>query len=69
LKTATFWMPSIIKSTGITNSLHMGFLTAIPYAVAVVAILLNARHSNCKNRDHIREAGDGMKGQGLHFSV
>jgi MFS family permease len=41
-----FWMPSIIKSTGITNSLHIGLLTAIPYAVAVVAMLLNARHSN-----------------------
>ena len=41
-----FWMPSIIKSTGITNSLHIGLLTAIPYAVATVAMLLNARHSN-----------------------
>ena len=41
-----FWMPSIIKSTGITNSLHIGLLTAIPYSVAVVAMLLNARHSN-----------------------
>nr|BFE97906.1 hypothetical protein GCM10020185_84420 [Pseudomonas brassicacearum subsp. brassicacearum] len=41
-----FWMPSIIKSTGITNSLHIGLLTAIPYSVAVVVMLLNARHSN-----------------------
>ena len=39
-------IPSIIKSTGITNSLHIGLLTAIPYSVAVVAMLLNARHSN-----------------------
>lgn len=62
-------MPSIIKSTGITSSLHIGFLTAIPYAVAVVAMLLNARHANCKKSEHLREAGDGMKGQGLHFSV
>ncbi|RWU19157.1 MFS transporter [Pseudomonas alkylphenolica] len=41
-----FWMPSIIKSAGITSSLEIGLLTAIPYGVAVVAMLLNARHSN-----------------------
>ena len=41
-----FWMPSIIKSAGITSSLHIGLLTAIPYGVAAVAMLLNARHSN-----------------------
>lgn len=41
-----FWMPSIIKSAGISSSLHIGLLTAIPYGVAMVAMLLNARHSN-----------------------
>lgn len=41
-----FWMPSIIKSAGISNSLHIGLLTAIPYSVAVIAMTLNARHSN-----------------------
>jgi MFS family permease len=41
-----FWMPSIIKSAGISNSLHIGLLTAIPYTVAVIAMTLNARHSN-----------------------
>jgi MFS family permease len=41
-----FWMPSIIQSAGITSSLHIGLLTAIPYSVAVVAMTLNARHSH-----------------------
>lgn len=41
-----FWMPSIIKSAGITSSFDIGLLTAIPYGVAVIAMLLNARHSN-----------------------
>ncbi|QJQ19795.1 MFS transporter [Pseudomonas sp. SK] len=41
-----FWMPSIIKSAGVTSSLEIGLLTAIPYSVAVIAMLLNARHSN-----------------------
>lgn len=41
-----FWMPSIIKSAGVTSSLEIGLLTAIPYGVAVIAMFLNARHSN-----------------------
>jgi MFS family permease len=41
-----FWMPSIIKSAGITNTVQIGLLTAIPYGVATVIMLLNARHSN-----------------------
>ncbi|WP_390897442.1 MFS transporter [Pseudomonas taiwanensis] len=41
-----FWMPSIIKSAGVTSSLEIGLLTAIPYSVAVIAMFLNARHSN-----------------------
>ncbi|MGJ7551225.1 MFS transporter [Pseudomonas alloputida] len=41
-----FWMPSIIKSAGVTSTLEIGLLTAIPYSVAVVAMFLNARHSN-----------------------
>ncbi|WP_444756708.1 MFS transporter [Pseudomonas sp. A014] len=41
-----FWMPSIIKSAGITSTFEIGLLTAIPYGVAVIAMLLNARHSN-----------------------
>ena len=41
-----FWMPSIIKSAGVTSSLEIGLLTAIPYGVAVMAMFLNARHSN-----------------------
>ncbi|MGF6394085.1 MFS transporter [Pseudomonas plecoglossicida] len=41
-----FWMPSIIKSAGVTSSLEIGLMTAIPYSVAVIAMFLNARHSN-----------------------
>ena len=40
-----FWMPSIIKNAGVSGSLQIGLLTAIPYSVALVVMLLNARHS------------------------
>jgi D-galactonate transporter len=36
----TFWMPQLIKNTGITNPLNIGLLTAIPYAAAGIAMLL-----------------------------
>lgn len=41
-----FWMPSIIKSAGVSNPFDIGLLTAIPYGIAVIAMTLNARHSN-----------------------
>src|SRR5476651_881804 len=30
-----FWLPSIIKATGVQDPLHIGLLTAIPYGVAI----------------------------------
>jgi nitrate/nitrite transporter NarK len=35
-----FWMPSIIKSTGVTDLLGIGMLSAIPYAAATIVMIL-----------------------------
>ena len=35
----SFWLPTIIKQTGVADPLTIGFLTAIPYIVAVVAMV------------------------------
>lgn len=35
----SFWVPTIIKQTGISNPLSIGLLTAIPYFAAVVAMI------------------------------
>lgn len=40
-----FWLPSIIKASGVKSTLNIGLLTAIPYLSAVVAMLWNASHS------------------------
>jgi MFS family permease len=40
-----FWLPSIIKASGVKSTLNIGLLTAIPYLSAVVAMILNAWHS------------------------
>ena len=36
----SFWLPTLIKATGINNPLDVGFLSAIPYIAAVAAMLV-----------------------------
>lgn len=36
----TFWLPTLIKDAGVQGVFNIGLLTAIPYLVAVVAMLL-----------------------------
>lgn len=42
----TFWMPTLIKAAGVKGVLNVGLFTAIPYAAAVVAMLLLGRSSD-----------------------
>ena len=42
----SLWMPQIIKGFGNLSNLEVGFLTAIPSAVAVVASIMVGRHSD-----------------------
>ncbi|AIO69530.1 MFS transporter [Burkholderia oklahomensis] len=46
----TFWMPTLVKSTGITDTLQIGLLSAIPFAVAIVVMNLFG-HSADKRRE------------------
>ncbi|WP_118183152.1 MFS transporter [Paraburkholderia phosphatilytica] len=41
-----FWLPTIIKSTGVTDAFTIGLLSAIPFAAAVVAMLIVARSAD-----------------------
>ncbi|VVE27929.1 MFS transporter [Pandoraea capi] len=43
-----FWLPTIIKSTGVTDPLQIGLLTAIPYFFAVIAMVLVGRRSDLR---------------------
>jgi D-galactonate transporter len=42
----SFWLPTIIKQTGVTNALSIGLLSAIPWAFAAVLMVLIARHAD-----------------------
>jgi MFS family permease len=42
----SFWLPTIVKAFGVQGYLPVGLITAIPYAVAVVGMILLSRHSD-----------------------
>jgi D-galactonate transporter len=41
-----FWLPSLIKGMGVAGALDIGLLSAIPYAVAVVGMVLVSRSAD-----------------------
>jgi ACS family phthalate transporter-like MFS transporter len=41
-----YWTPTIIKQAGISNVLHIGFLSSLPYVVGAIAMLFIARSSD-----------------------
>jgi MFS transporter, ACS family, tartrate transporter len=42
----SFWLPQIIKRVSGASDFHVGILSAIPYAVAAVAMVVVGRHSD-----------------------
>jgi len=47
-----FWAPTIIQRSGVTSVIHIGLLSAVPYAVGAVGMLLFCRHSDRKLERH-----------------
>jgi len=46
----SFWMPTLLRGTGITSAVDIGLLVAVPNLVGAIAMILVSRHS-----DHTRE--------------
>jgi len=44
----SFWLPTIIKATGVTDAFMIGLLSAIPFAAAVVGMVLVSRSADRK---------------------
>ncbi|MGF6923224.1 MFS transporter [Paraburkholderia sp. 40] len=42
----SFWLPTIIKSTGVTDAFLIGLLSAVPFAAAVAAMVFVARSAD-----------------------
>lgn len=43
-----FWLPSIIKSSGINDDLQIGLLAALPYVFGAAFMVWNSRHSDLR---------------------
>jgi D-galactonate transporter len=66
----SFWLPTIIKATGVKDALTIGLLSAIPFAVAVVAMVLVARSADKRRERRWHIALPGLAGAlGLVLSV
>lgn len=44
----SFWLPAVIKGAGAKTIFEVGYLSAIPYGIGTIGILLISRHSDAK---------------------
>ena len=66
----SFWLPTIIKATGVKDAFEIGLLSAIPFAAAVVAMILVARSADKRRERRWHVALPGLAGAlGLVLSV
>lgn len=42
----SFWLPTILEDNGIKDIVHVGWLTAVPYAAAIIAMVMLGRNSD-----------------------
>jgi MFS family permease len=66
----SFWLPTLIKASGVSNTLDIGLLSAVPYAAAAIAMVLVSQSSDARGERRWHLAGAGLVGAaGLYFSV
>lgn len=66
----SFWLPSIVKASGVSDPLDIGLLTMIPYAFATLAMILTGRSSDARRERRWHLALAGIAGAvGLAWSV
>jgi D-galactonate transporter len=66
----SFWLPNLIKNTGVKDVLTVGFLTAIPYGFAAIVMVMAGRSSDASGERRWHTATAGLLGAaGLVFSV
>jgi MFS family permease len=57
-----FWLPQLIKNTGVTDVFHIGLLSAIPYGVACVVMVWFGKHSDHTGERRWHIAGSAAAG-------
>lgn len=57
-----FWLPQLIRSMGVNAPLHVGLLSAIPYGVASVTMVMVGRSSDARNERRRHMIGSAIAG-------
>ncbi|SAL33192.1 MFS transporter [Caballeronia humi] len=66
----SFWLPTLVKASGVADPLDIGLLSAIPYAAAAVSMLLVSQSSDARGERRWHLAVPGVVGAaGLCASV
>ncbi|PXW28143.1 MFS transporter [Paraburkholderia caballeronis] len=52
-----FWAPSVIRQAGVANPWHIGLVSAVPYFVGAIGMVLVGRHSDATNERRLHFAG------------
>ncbi|MDD5180849.1 MAG: MFS transporter [Gallionellaceae bacterium] len=52
-----FWLPQLIKGAGVNNILDIGLLTAVPYGIAAIAMVMVSRSSDVSGERRWHTAG------------
>ncbi len=55
-----FWLPTIIRETGVTDSFQIGLRTVVPYSLALVAMILTGLHSDRTRERRWHVAGPSL---------
>jgi D-galactonate transporter len=66
----SFWLPTLVSDLGVTAPLEVGLLTALPYGVAAVGMILTGRSADARRERRWHVAGPALIGAaGLAASV
>ena len=66
----SFWLPSLIKTSGVKDALNVGLLTAVPYGAGTIAMIWVSHHSDDKRERRWHLSTPGILGAlGLALST
>ncbi len=52
-----FWAPAVIRQAGVANLWHIGLVSAVPYLVGAIGMVLASRHSDATQERRLHFAG------------
>ncbi|UGQ46576.1 MFS transporter [Massilia endophytica] len=58
----SFWLPQLIRNSGVKDVFEIGLLTAVPYAIAAIVMVLAAWHSDRQGERRWHTAIAGLAG-------